>query len=297
MEIIFEPFTRLAAGGQLVEGVGLGLSITRQLVSLMMGTISVRSEEGKGSTFTVDLPLPTAGNEEIAAERIEPVVTGYLGSHKKILVVDDNVINSMVLVSLLEPLEFEVFVAASGEEAVKQANGLNPDLILLDLKMPGMDGLDVAKEIQRLHNLQHIRIIGISATASFSERKREFLQVCDDFVTKPYDEKILLEKIREQLLIEWVTEDLEISKAGRASDEDIRMPVSAPPREIIEALQLHVDLGNYNGLEEIIATLQTQNPEYESFCSYIRKYIPTYDDEGISKYLKTLIEGPDDRKE
>jgi PAS domain S-box-containing protein len=295
LDTIYEPFTRLGTG-QSVDGVGLGLSITRQLVTLMNGTLTVRSEPGKGSTFTVEFPVILAGDEEITHKQVEPVITGYLGNRKKILVVDDNIPNTMVLVSLLEPLGFEVFIAASGEEAIKQAHCLIPDLILLDLKMPGMDGLDVAEEIRSHEEFKNSRIIGISAMASSSERKNDFLLICDDFVTKPFDETTLLGKIKGLLQIEWITEDAGIAEPGSVSGEVKKTPDFVPPVDVLNNLRDYVELGKYSGLHRVLTELEDLDASYLPFCAYIRKHAVTYDDEEILAYLRAMIEEVYDRK-
>jgi len=140
-ETIFEPFTQLANRGQLNSGTGLGLNISRRLLTLMHGCLTLESEVNRGSTFRMELPLATVSDPEHALEKTDVSVTGYRGERKRILVVDDNASNTSMLVSLLEPLGFRIDTALNGAEALSVVLQQKPDLVLLDMVMPVMDGL------------------------------------------------------------------------------------------------------------------------------------------------------------
>ena len=171
LDVIFEPFSNLSSERRGVEGAGLGLSITKKLVEMMQGTLKVRSDPGKGSVFRFEVLLPSVELSE-APLKTEDLITGYEGERKSILVVDDNPENAELLVSLLKPIGFEVMIANSGKESVDIARKEKPDLILLDLVMPIIDGLDVLRILKKDPNLNHIHIIGVSAQISQNERKQ-----------------------------------------------------------------------------------------------------------------------------
>jgi signal transduction histidine kinase/CheY-like chemotaxis protein len=203
LDAIFEPFTQLTPDAQGREGAGLGLSITRRLASLMGGSITVESRVGSGSVFRFSVPLPTEAVGQTAAEPEWRSISGYRGERKRILVVDDNPVNAGLLVDLLEPLGFDVTTAASGREAIKQAMALRPDLVLLDLVMPDMDGLEAAQELRRHADLSRTLIVGVSATVTDSERKKLFSEACDAFLGKPVQIGELLQIIERLLSLEW----------------------------------------------------------------------------------------------
>ena len=285
-EVIFDPFTQVDEPGKVAEGVGLGLTIVRQLVTLMQGTIQVESELGKGSIFRFKIPLP----EETPAEIISPpqqlVITGYEGDRKMLLVVDDNLANSAVLISLLEPLGFEVINAVDGYEAVPMVFKHQPDLIILDLVMPGMDGLDIILALKADSELPAIRIIGSSALATPSTHLKDFVLACDDFIEKPVQIDQLLEKIRLLLGIEWQTYDpaeLTIT-AGEITDE----PEKIPPDNVLDSLQQAVRSGDYDGLEQQLDILEKDDPAFRPVCAALQGFISHYDDDGIIRYLDRM---------
>ena len=237
LETIFEPFSQLAVEGQFREGVGLGLTITKRLVTLMRGRIEVESEPGKGSIFRVEMPLPTASEGEIAVERATVTVTGYKGERKTILVADDNVANASMLVSILEPLGFDVATAENGREALCLAIEQRPDLVLLDLVMPEMDGVESASAMRQHRELDKTRIIGVSATVTESSRREAFMAACDDFIVKPIQINLLLEKIKDQIGIVWETtqQDIPVAETRNKELEEFTL---LPPEEMIELHEL-----------------------------------------------------------
>ncbi len=138
LEKIFSPFEQVMEMPIREGAAGLGLSVSRQLSHLLGGEIKVESEFGHGSTFWFDLTTPVV-ESLILKKTIERIVTGYKGSRKKVLIVDDRSTNRSVLVDWLEPLGFEVAVAENGIQAIASAKKMNPDLIMMDLVMPEME--------------------------------------------------------------------------------------------------------------------------------------------------------------
>ncbi|MBF0551021.1 MAG: PAS domain S-box protein [Deltaproteobacteria bacterium] len=288
LEVIFEPFTQLPADGQTGEGSGLGLSITQRLMALMQGKMEVKSELGRGSTFSVELALPPAVEAGRSARPAEQVVLGYQGPRKSILVVDDNITNTSMLVSMLEPLGFEVTTAENGREAVRQALARRPDMVLLDLVMPVQDGLEAAREMRQYHELNQTRIVGVSATVSDSARKDAFVAACDDFAIKPIRVEQLLEKIQSHLQIVWETAPSGGSAAGLVMAEEVLASVKVPPPHILEAIRQTAERGDFGGLEKKLDELPAADAVYTNFCNLIRRYAERYDEDGIITFLDSL---------
>jgi signal transduction histidine kinase/DNA-binding NarL/FixJ family response regulator len=272
LETIFEPFTQLVTDRKFREGTGLGLNITKRLLALMQGRIGVESIFGAGSTFWIEVALPSLMDSEIALEKTEYHVIGYRGERKRILVVDDIVGNTAMLVSLLEPLGFELDTAQNGREALLRAAEQRPDLVLLDLVMPEMDGLEVASLWRQNRDLAATRIIGASATVTDSTRKEEFVAVCDDFVTKPIRIDLLLDTIGRQLRIEWETATTATAgeakglKSGKCEE-----PLVVPPSEEMEGLYELALMGDMLKIEAWVSELEAKNGNYRCFADRLRE--------------------------
>ena len=282
LEEIFEPFTHGEANGRLVEGTGLGLSISRRLTELMEGRLSVESEPGKGSTFTVELELPVVEGAEAEVKEADKNVVGYEGERKSILIVDDNITNLSMLVSMLEPLGFEIITAETGQEALRKIQEYGPDLMLLDLLMPGMDGDKALQQIRDNPELKDIRVIGVSAAVADRERVEAFAAHCDDFLSKPVEFGALLEKIKEQLGIEWIEKGAEEPGIKESADK----PGKRPPHDILDEIAKKVEWGDFAGLERILDALLAEDASYSVFCSKIKEHARRYDDEAILEYIR-----------
>ncbi len=272
LDLIFEPFTQLATDRQAREGTGLGLNITKRLLQLLDGELGVESTVGKGSTFWMELPLPVLEADDICFEKIESHIVGYHGSRKSVLVVDDTVGNTALLVSLLEPLGFELYAAQNGQEALQLMTEQRPDLVILDLVMPEMDGLELTVQMRRNPDLAAIRIIGASATVTDSSRKEAFVAACDDFVAKPIRIDLLLEKIGLLLGIEWESKKPVVvqEEVDDAAGSDERPFVVPEPSELEELYNLAM-MGDMLRIEDWAAELEARNRIYFPFAEKLRE--------------------------
>ena len=286
IETIFEPFIQLTSDSQGREGVGLGLTITRRLTTLMGGTMSVESQPGQGSTFRFSVPLPSTEPVEAAAEPTLQGIRGYHGARKRVLVVDDNPANAGLLLAILEPLGFEVRTAQSGQEALRQALEQPPDLVFMDLVMPGLDGRETIRQMRLHTELTATRIVGVSATVTGSERKQAFVAACDGFLSKPIQVAELLQTMGRLLQLEWDFAPADTSAV--AADEDL--PV-APPPEVMAHLQRTIERGEFGELERQLKELD-KDTGYAGFCRQIRRLAARFDDDGIAAFLNRFGSGP-----
>ena len=149
LDTIFQPFEQVGDAQRRLGGTGLGLSISRQYVRRMGGDIQVESVLGQGSTFWFELEVPVVV-AETATAMTRRIVTGYQGPRQIVLVVDDLAENRAMVADMLKPLGFEVVEAANGREALEIAQNLLPHLILMDIVMPEMDGLEATLHLRRL---------------------------------------------------------------------------------------------------------------------------------------------------
>jgi signal transduction histidine kinase/ligand-binding sensor domain-containing protein/DNA-binding response OmpR family regulator len=285
LEAIFEPFIQLSpADSPGREGVGLGLTITRRLVTLMGGSVTVESRPGHGSTFRFSARLPVATlTEEVMAPSLRGI-RGYRGPRQQVLVADDNPANVGLLVAILEPLGFDVKAARNGRDALRQSLEGPPALVLLDLVMPEMDGLEAARKMRQLPELKATRIIGVSATVTSGERKQAFAAACDGFLGKPIQIPELLQMIGRLLELEW-----EFASAGASAETGggSERATVVPPPAVLEALRRTVERGEFGELERVLNE-QAADAAYAGFRQQLRRLAARYDDDGIVAHLNQI---------
>ena len=171
LEEIFLPFQQVGEHSRDTEGTGLGLAISRQLVQMMGASLKVKSTLGEGSIFWLDLDLLEVDQGADVAKVDERLIIGLKGSKRKVLVVDDKWTNRSVLVNLLESLGFEVAEAMDGLEGPAKARELKPDVILMDLVMPVLDGFETTRRIRFSPELEGVIVIAISASVFDFDRQ------------------------------------------------------------------------------------------------------------------------------
>jgi PAS domain S-box-containing protein len=202
--LLFEPFAQIGDQSRHAEGTGLGLNVSRGIVEQMGGQLRLDSRPGWGSRFWFEIALPsTTAAEAVATDAGARRVTGYLGARRKLLVADDHDANRQLLRDLLEPLGFEVRDAPDGTVAVQVARTWQPDLVLLDLKMPRLDGFAAARAIRKALPDATTKIIGMSASAFDSDRQACLDAGCAEFLPKPLREAQLLAALERQLGLVW----------------------------------------------------------------------------------------------
>jgi signal transduction histidine kinase/CheY-like chemotaxis protein/purine-cytosine permease-like protein len=254
IEEIFQPFQRLAGGrGNAASGSGLGLTISKILTEIMGGELAVESVPGQGSTFSAKLFLPDLRSADEAAA--DGDFTGYHGSRRRLLIVDDQAEHRGLLRSILEPLGFDLAEAVSGAECLAEVRERRPDLILLDLAMADMDGIECAGRL-RAEGCR-IPIVVVSANAYPTDRKRSFAAGCDDFVAKPIQIPELLRKLRLHLGLDW-----RYRKDGGAAGTPEETVMALPPPEVIEELAACARIGDLRGLTDRLKALIDEDFKY-----------------------------------
>lgn len=201
---LFVPFQQAASGRPAEPGTGLGLAIAQRLVQLMQGKLAADSQVGRGSRFYFTVNLPVVAVNSNTRGSSASLIVGYQGPRRRLLVVDDIATNRHVLRDLLAPLGFEIVEAASGEQALAIFPQLPIDLVFTDIRMAGIDGLELARRIRSLPGGRDIKVIAMSASVMSFNRKSALAAGCDDFLPKPFREDDLLARLGLALQLEWV---------------------------------------------------------------------------------------------
>jgi CheY-like chemotaxis protein len=183
VERIFESFRQVESGlSRSYPGLGLGLALARKLASLMQGEISVASTPGEGSTFTLRIPIRTAEMESEPATAALRVESGPV-----VLAVEDNAVGLRILKRALERRQVKVDGAVSGLAALEAASLRRYDLVLMDLQMPGMNGLETTAEMRKLPGYDAVPILALTADFSDELRERCLRQGMQAFLSKPVE--------------------------------------------------------------------------------------------------------------
>lgn len=202
---VFEPFEQAGDSRSRAAGTGLGLAISRQLVRLMGGELQLKSDVGAGSLFWFELDLPLAERAD-PGEAAVLNVSGYAGPRRRVLVVDDVAANREMMTELLEALGFETEDAIHGQDALDKVALTPPDLVLMDLAMPVMDGLEATRRIRATELGKTLPIIALSANASHTHRDQAMEAGATLFMSKPFDNAVLLSNLGRCLSLTWVTQ-------------------------------------------------------------------------------------------
>jgi two-component system, sensor histidine kinase len=188
---LFQKFTQEEKStARKYGGTGLGMSISKQLVELMGGTINVKSKKGAGTEILLTIPFVTGSKADLPEDNREVSDSAVL-KDKKILLVEDNVMNRLVAKTVLKQYEVIITEAVNGEEAVNALRQSPYDIVLMDVQMPVMDGLEATRIIRKDIN-EDIPIIALTANAIKGESDRCIEAGMNDFVSKPFEEKDLV---------------------------------------------------------------------------------------------------------
>lgn len=289
LEAIFESFQRVHDRKLGVEGTGLGLAISQKLVSLLGGTLQVKSTVGEGSQFWFDLHLPAVEGQSDESAVKEPQVIAIKGERKKLLIVDDKLDNRLFLRDLLNPLGFETQEAQDGEECLGQALAFQPDVILMDLRMPNMDGLEATRKIRTIPELKDVVIIAISAS-SFEHNRHECLEAgTDAFLSKPFRIIKLLELLRDHLHIELVYKRASLTTSTTEAQTERPSPnISVPSLEVLAPLLEQAKRGD---IKKVITQIETisESPEFRTFAAKVLPMAKNFQVTKLCAYLASLI--------
>ncbi len=282
LDKIFLPFEQVGDRSRRLQGTGLGLAISKKIVKIMGSQLEVESNSGVGSKFWFDLCLPEiAGLPTVLPRKSNQKVIGYRGSRKKILIVDDCWENRSVFTNLLKPIGFEILEADNGREGIRKAVELKPDLIVVDLVMPDLDGFEMTRQLRELLEFQQTIVLATSASVFESERHKSLQAGCNDFLPKPIQLEDLLEKLQNYLQLIWLYETLgkEISQDPQALE--IVIPTMLELVDLCEALEI----GDFDRVELEAERIRKLDPKYQSFATRLLQFSQEFDEEEILKLI------------
>jgi len=261
---LFSPFVQVHNGHQAGTGTGLGLAISRELARLMGGEITVTSKVGKGSIFRFSLPL-IAGQMEHAerATRLQRVIGLKSGQPSyRVLIVDDMEDNRDLLTETLSRKGFSTRTASSGKKALEVFKTWRPHLILMDMRMPSMNGLEAIQWIRARARGNAVKIMSVTSNTFESTRQEALEAGADDFLGKPFREEELFEKIRLLLGVEY---EYDLEKRENALPDTAATPDFSPeelaslPLELVEQMRQAAVNADYDLLLKLIQRVESTN--------------------------------------
>jgi PAS domain S-box-containing protein len=277
MERLFQQFEQTTAGEKAGSGTGLGLAISREFARMMGGDITVRSVPGKGSTFSLTMQLGVAAEDTpLSQKRSGSHVLRLVPGQRNInvLVVDDQADNRRLLTELLSKVGFKVTSENDGEAAVAAFKSTSPDAIVMDLRMPVVDGAEATRRIRALPGGTAIKIIGLSA--SVIHELRDPMSGVDEFMGKPFRDDDLLECLRRLLDLRYEYQTNDIAVAAVSSPISVPDAFLGPLKKAVAAADLDLVLS-------LAAQLGQSDPAVAKELSRLANH---YDWDALASLLK-----------
>lgn len=283
IERVFRPFERIRTPGQSRTGTGLGLTITRLLTEIMGGDINVESQPGCGSVFRVSLMLSSLHSttpRSITAPTRR--IYGYHGGRRKVLLVDDDASHRQVIRAMLSPLGFEVTDIGNSLKVLESIQAVRPDLVLLDVSMPGYSGWEV---LQQLRDNKHaMPVVMVSADANEGHHSADSPRHHDGYIIKPVRLNLLLETIGQVLNLDWRFEKSPEPLAPLPLPAHGALPL--PAREHRQTLADLARIGHRKGLLEALHALTHSDEADERFTCELTKLTNDFQFEKILELLE-----------
>ncbi|WP_207061247.1 ATP-binding protein [Motiliproteus sp. SC1-56] len=256
---IFDPFERVrTAHSSHLPGTGLGLTIVKLLTEIMGGDLQVTSTPGEGSCFRVSLMLPWISDAE-AGELAPQRAVGYEGYQRTLCLVDDDPVLRGMLAELLTPLGFIILEAPDAAACLRMLESATPDLFVLDVSMPGMSGLELARALRKRG--VGAPILMLSADAQEADRHPEDQAAFDDYLVKPVANQVLLDKLASHLQLRWTyQQSTDSPPADHPSmpHTDFAVPAGAPSipdHALVRELRAYAEMGYRKGVRNVLAQL------------------------------------------
>jgi len=262
MEKLFKHFEQTSSGINKGSGTGLGLALSRELAIMMGGNITVSSEVGIGSVFTFQVEIRD-GKEEAIEVNISKRVIGISRSKElyRILVVDDKDENLKVVIDLLKLVGFETLEAVNGKDAIEKFEVWNPHLILMDMRMPVMDGYEATRIIKATEKGKKTPIVALTASAFEDERQKMESLGMQGYIRKPFRENELFSSLGKILDLEYVYEDENLAtQTHKLSSQKLNScDIAKLPQELVLQMTEALSVADLDLFINLIEKIDTEN--------------------------------------
>ncbi len=285
MKRLFRHFEQTRSGQKSGTGTVLGLVISREYVRLMGGELSARSEVGEGSLFHFEIRVQEA-DDLPSRRRVRQVVRlKGVGRSIRVLVADDSEDHRRLLVQMLEAVGFETLQASNGDDAVRIFAAHPADLIIMDVRMPVVDGYEAIRRVRRAREGKSVPIIGITASVFSEDRKKVLAVGADEFLGKPFMEAELYEKLSRLLEIDYEYASEPAEAAAKQPHAALSAgAMAAVPRDLAARLREATLTGNLESLHELLDSLARHNVD---LAGELRRLADQYDYETLFRWLST----------
>jgi CheY-like chemotaxis protein len=218
-------------------------------------------------------------DHEIERKKIESNIIGIKGKDRKVLVADNNANNRSLLIEMLSPFDFEIFEARDGEECFKKTVKYKPDVILMDLVMPVMDGYKTTQRIRKSSELKDVVIIAVSASTFKADHENCLNAGCNDFIDKPFKSELLFEKLATNLELDLVYKDENeiLSK---------QMPIVIPSAKEMSVLSKFILKGDIKGIIDWTKKIEHKDEKYLPYVTEVRGLAESFQIERIKEKLE-----------
>jgi signal transduction histidine kinase/CheY-like chemotaxis protein len=284
LDRVFQPFEQIHEVNHDSGGTGLGLAISRQLVQLMGGQLHVESQPGKGSVFWFESALAVTSPADDVTPPAVGIITGYCGPRRRVLIADDIASNRAAMVEMLAMVGFETIEAMDGQQAVHLARETRPHLILIDRRMPELDGFQAALQIRRIAGLEEVIIIAVTADVYGESKAISRKHGIDAFLAKPVYWPNLAALLEKHMKIEWLYAR-SVDEQGAEEREDL-VP---PPPEELKILHEMARRGNLRAIIDYTSRFETMDERIKPFAHKLRQLAQAFEDRAVLALIEQFI--------
>lgn len=277
---IFQAFYQTDVGVQKGEGTGLGLAISQEYSKAMNGYLTVESMLGKGSQFTLSIPLLEVDAPMLSHQvgRIVQLAPGQ--SSRRILVVDDKRDNRELVRQLLKNTGFDVQTAENGQQAIELFQSCSPDLIWMDMRMPVMDGYEATRAIRGLAGGEAVKIVALTASAFNEDRQAILASGCDDMVKKPLVEEQLFEVMGRLLGLQY---DYAVDVPSLPPDKSAHLDIGSLSEELRQKIQQAAIMLDVEATVSLIHSIESTNA---ALATYLTNLLDEFQFEQIVSFCR-----------